>query len=156
MPRRLSEIPDGYYAVADPDHPGTITYWRMHRHPKRGRVLDPWPAKARYGPTAWRKDTPREPAAKQRYLEAYWARRGAWNWKIRKAIMRDPAAANARFSEFSTRCGCCARILRDDLSKVLGRGSKCRQGVDQGALAARNTPLIGEAHARQLHRAGAR
>jgi hypothetical protein len=153
--RKPRHIPDGYYAVADPDHPGTITYWRMHTHPKRGQALDPWPAKARYGPTVQRRDIPTAMPEKGEFLRAYWARLGSWRWKVRKEIARNPEAAQMRFSQFSTRCGCCGKVLRDDLSKVLGRGSKCRKGVDQAALAARNTPLIGEAHARHLARTGA-
>lgn len=154
--RRLSEIPDGYYAVADPDHPGTITYWRMHQHPKRGRVLDPWPAKKVYGPTVRRSDVPKRMPERGAFLDAYWSRLGSWRWKVRKAIMRDPEVARLRFAEFSTRCGYCARKLTDERSKVLGLGPECRRGQDEAAIAARNTPLIGEAHARQLHQASAR
>ena len=38
-------LPDGHYAVLDPDDPTVMTYWR-----KRRSRFAPWPPKARYGP----------------------------------------------------------------------------------------------------------
>ena len=142
----MTNLPDGYYAVADPDQPEQITYWRS-----RAGQLKPWPAKAHYGPVAYRRDVPKDHAAKVAFIEAHWEKVRAYNTRVLLAIGDDPAAAMARFAEFAVRCGRCGRTLTDDRSKVLGLGPECRQGVSETAMALNNTPTIGIAHAAVLN-----
>ena len=49
-------LPDGYYAVPDPDDASTVTLWQV-----QGGSMKARPAKARYGPQAYRKDAPGRP-----------------------------------------------------------------------------------------------
>lgn len=139
-------LPDGYYAIPDPDDAGTMTYWRA-----RGDRLTAWPRDAWYGPAALLKaDAPADIQATREWHQEWLDRRGEWFDRLRKALHTDPATAQRRFAEFWVRCFICARPLTDDTSKTLGIGPDCRRGLDPAALAAINTPVIARAHAQHL------
>lgn len=151
-PTLTTVIPNGYYAVHNPADPTAVTYWRMS-----AKGLNPWPARAKYGPVLMRADVPRElyKPARRPDLAAWvkdWYRtnRSAWEASIRALIEADLAGCARRFAEFTIRCCNCGRALTDENSKVLGLGSECRRGIEPGTLAALITPLIGQAHAGAL------
>lgn len=156
-PRRvapLAVIPDGYYAVPDPDQPDTMTYWRSRY---ADHAFTAWPAKATYGPLAYRKDRPKDHAAAVDWMRAHNERRRAWHERVLAAIGDDPATAAARFAELTTRCLCCGRKLTDAKSKLLGIGPDCRRSarLDDAVLCAHVTPRIAAAHAAHLADAAA-
>lgn len=151
---QLDAIPDGYYAVPDPrdtnQQTPTMTYWHAH-NTRYGRTLDMWPAKAKYGPLAYRKDRPKDPAEAVDWMRRHSEKRRAWNELILTEIARNPDRCRARFAALATRCTWCGRTLTDDKSKLLGYGPDCRRALklDDEALAATITPLIAAAHATQ-------
>jgi hypothetical protein len=142
-------LPDGYYAVPDPDNAATMTYWRV----KDGARYR-WPAKARYGPVPPpRKDAPGVKGSPEwiAWAKEYGDRRWAWNVRVDAALTAAPATAAKRFAELTTKCCCCGRGLTDARSKVLGIGPDCRSRVDPGGVAALVlTPQIAKAHAATL------
>lgn len=141
-------IPVGYYAILDPSDPQTMTYWRRV-HTTRSDALNPWPAKAWYGPPMLRRcDVPMDnPQARDLVVDDWKNRRDAYLDEIITAILVDPVGAGRRFAELGTRCCQCGRALKDAESKVLGIGPECRRGMDPTTLARYATPQIGQAHA---------
>lgn len=142
-------VPDGYYAVLDPDDPTTMTYWRQNTD-RHGPVLVPWPPRARYGPAYLRRDVPKDPAERIEFGRRFQARLSAGMGKARAALTADPDTARARFAVWQIRCCVCGRALSDRKSKVVGVGPECRRGEDEAVLAAVLTPLVARAHAEHL------
>lgn len=134
-----------YFAVHNPTDPSQITYWRRD---SAGR-LNPWPAKARYGPALYRTDIPAglDPQRRQEWM-ADWFRQHTYPWHaaIRDAVDRDPAGCAARFAAFTTRCCQCGKKLHDPASKAYGVGPDCRDGWPKPVLAAM-VEAVGRAHA---------
>lgn len=144
----MADLPDGYYAVPDPDDDTTMTYWRV-----RAGVRTRWPAKAWYGPgRPLRADAPgpKGSPAYVAWMHGHFERMRDWNSRVGALLAQDPAAAARRFAELSTRCCACGRALTDEKSKVFGLGSECRTGIRTAALAALLTPQIARAHAAWL------
>lgn len=142
-------IPDGYYALPDPDNPAVMTYW----HAKDGRI-QPWPTKAWHGPLRLlKRDMPKDRDRMIAVWREWQARYGAWANRVHDALDGDPHPARARFSAFTTRCFDCGRALTDAKSKTLGLGPDCRGGLDEAWLASVMTPMIAAAHA--AHAGGA-
>lgn len=148
----LDAIEDGYYAIPDPDDPGTMTYWRRTRT-ARTSSLKPWPAKARYGPAVPRRsDIPADRAARDRFVTAWLEARRTYLARVVAAITAGPEAAGCRFAELGVRCCKCGRALSDETSKVYGIGPECRSGISAAVLARYYTPKVGRAHAQALTR----
>ena len=142
-------LPEGYYAVLDPDDPGQMTYWR--RKERKGRrsgsgssSFQPWPLRARYGP-AW--TPPADRRERKQALEQHWATRHDYLGRVVEAIQADPVAAGQRFARFASGCCCCGKALTDEFSKVVGIGPKCRKGFPAEQLALYMTPQVGRMHA---------
>lgn len=57
MAMNIPPLPDGYFAVPDPDDPTTTTLWRVKDD--NGRALTASPTGAHYGPTLYRCDVPK-------------------------------------------------------------------------------------------------
>jgi hypothetical protein len=139
-------IPDGYYAVPDPDEPGAMTYWRA-----RGGRTQPWPAKAWYGPARpLRRDVPTDRDKRSAFISAWNLRYFAWHDRLLAALTADLDGARARFAVFQIRCCSCGRALRDAKSKTFGIGPECRRGESEAVLASVLTPLVAKAHAEAL------
>lgn len=146
----MSPIPEGYYAVPDPDDPATMTYWRRAITPKASS-LKAWPAKAWFGPAVPRRaDVPEDRAERDRFAAAWTESRRVYMTKIIDAILSELDDARRRFSTFATRCWSCGRTLRDETSKTLGIGPECRADMDPAALARICVPAVGRAHVEQL------
>lgn len=145
----MTAIPDGYYALLNPNNPTAMTYWRA-----RSGTLTAWPARARYAPTLLKRDVPEGLRGRERYE---WANRWyaeharPWHTALQAALAADPDGSRARFAALTTRCAECARRLTDDKSKLLGFGPDCRRALrlDDAVLTASVTPLIAAAHAEQ-------
>jgi hypothetical protein len=122
----MTGLPDGYYAVLSPDDPAVMTYWRV----VNDRIA-PWPARARYGPQFYRRDSPSrsDQAAYRAHIEQCFAVLREWNGRVRAALEVDPVAARARFAALTTCCCVCGRGLVDAASKTSGIGPDCRRGM---------------------------
>lgn len=139
----MTDLPDGYYAITDPDNAATMTYWRA-----ANGLIAMWPAKAWYGPARLlKRDAPTDRDEYRAWATAWSDRSQAWLLSVRDAIEADPHAALRRFAQFSIRCCQCARTLTDDTSKVLGIGPDCRRGISTALLAAITTPQVAAIHA---------
>lgn len=147
----MPQLPDGYYAVLDPNHPETMTYWRI-----RGSSLSAWPAKAWYGPPRpLKRDAPTDHDERITWIRTWNEHYRAWQTQIRTLLEADPGTALRRFAEFSLRCCHCGRALTDDASKVVGIGPQCRRGLPAEFLALVFTPEVAAAHAAHLADSGA-
>lgn len=127
------DIPEGYYAIPDPDRAGRMQYWcRKDINTKRGTVpsLKPWPPGA-YGIQI--KGT-------QRVISGPML-------QIIEAIAADPVTHGKRFADLTTRCCRCSKVLTDARSKTYGIGPECRKGIRAEILARYFTPAVAEAHA---------
>jgi hypothetical protein len=143
MTEPTTPLPDGYYAVLDPDRPATMTYWRA-----RDGVLRPWPAKAHYGPPRLlKRDAPTDQTAKATWMRTWIDGYRAWHQRVGDAIRCDRDACRARFAAFAIRCADCGRPLTDATSKTFGIGPECRRGYSEAWLAEHFTPLVATAHA---------
>lgn len=139
-------LADGYYALLDPDSPGTMTYWRAVNG-----LIGMWPAKAWYGPSKLlKRDAPADRDERLAWGRAWFDHHQAWLRAVRVAIEGAPDVCRARFAAFTIRCCDCGRSLTDAKSKTLGVGPECRRGYDEAWLAALLTPAIAEAHAAAL------
>lgn len=138
-------LPDGYYAITDPDNAETMTYWRA----SKGRLAI-WPAKAWYGPARLlKRDAPADRDEMRAWYTAWSDTWAAWATRVRTALDADQAAALRRFARFSIRCCQCGRRLTDDTSKVYGVGPECRRGASPAFLAAVMTPQVAAIHAEE-------
>lgn len=139
----MAEI--AYYAVPDPDDPGRMVYLRRNA---RGH-LDPWPAKARYGPVLYKRDVPAGLKGEDRQAWiSEWIARNSRRWwaAVRQAVADDPDTAQARFAALCTRCCMCGRVLTDQASKAYGIGPECRAGWPDEWLATM-AERVGRMHA---------
>lgn len=120
-------LPEGYYAVLDPDNADRMTYW-WRRTGRRDRPeFLAWPLKV--DQTA----------------------RAGYTMSIVAAIAADPVAAGKRFAQFTTRCCMCSRPLRDEKSKVCGIGPECRKSVPDAVIERYLIPAVEQAHAAAVH-----
>lgn len=108
----MTVIPDGYYAVADPDNPDVMVCQRRHSRPKPS-VKTTLHGEQRSA-SRCRSKEPNE--------------RIAWWDDVFAAIEADPQAAMKRFADFTGRCCICGRKLTDPRSKLDGMGPECRKG----------------------------
>jgi hypothetical protein len=111
----ITNTPDGFYAIADPDNPTTVTSWS-----KRNGGFGMWP-----------RTVGRERAAGV----------DPWDWygyceRAAGAILADPDAARARFAATATRCCVCGRALRSARWKMYGVGPECGRELSAAVLAA--------------------
>lgn len=141
-------LPDGYYAVPDPDDPSTITCWRVKDD--SGRTLTPSPPGAHFGPTLYKRDVPKGLVGRDR---AIWANRwfaevrAPWDLRVRAAIAADPDAAGLRFAEYTQHCCRCNQPLKVPASQANGVGPDCAEIIR--AKAERGAMLANTATARQ-------
>ncbi|MEU6929017.1 DUF6011 domain-containing protein [Streptomyces sp. NPDC046374] len=146
----LDAVADGYYAIPDPDDPGTMTYWRRIRTDRKN-ALTGWPAKAWYGPPVPRRsDVPVDDAERAAFVAAWSQARRAYLDRIVGTIAEDQVTAGRRFAEFRIRCCRCGRALKDETSKTYGIGPECRSGIPAAVLARYLTPEVGRIHAQAL------
>lgn len=139
----MDDLPDGYYAVLNPDDPATMTYWRV----RTGRITA-WPAKAHHGPPRLlKRDAPADRDARIAWMRVWSSRYQSWMQRLHAALIADLPAARRTFADLTVRCCECGRALTDDRSKVLGVGPECRRHMDDGVLAQLVTPQIATAHA---------
>ena len=127
------DIPDGYYAVPDPNGHGQLTAWRaVNGHLKSS------PANARYGPALFKSDLAGlSPLERQRRVHDWFETvRWPWDRAIRAAIVADPEAAGALYAKTTVRCRDCGISLRDPVSKRDGRGPDCRAKLADAVKAA--------------------
>lgn len=131
-----------YFAWRDPDT-GVLTFWQRHRE---SGLLFPWPKGAWYGPRLHD-----EPGLGREYVVPFglshtdrsawrsrWASDVKWAWQDRAiaAVEADPVAASALFAKAKVRCNVCGRRLTDLLSREVGMGPECRDGMPEEQLAA--------------------
>lgn len=124
------QLPLGYYAVIDPDHPDVITCWRRATKPRKPsyQTFGPWRRGVRYGPAARREDIPADPAKRAEFAAAC----NDWGQRVIAAIVADPEAARRLFASFTTRCCSCGRPVSAAESKLYAYGPECRKGMEVG------------------------
>jgi len=108
----MSVIPDGYYAVADPDNPDVVVCQRRRSKPK------PSVKTTLHGELG--------PASRCRSKNT--AERLAWWNELVAAIEADPRGAMKRFADFTGKCCICGRKLTVAASKFNGIGPECIKG----------------------------
>ncbi|ACU71814.1 hypothetical protein Caci_2905 [Catenulispora acidiphila DSM 44928] len=141
-------LPDGYYAVPDPDDPTTTTCWRVKDD--SGGALAASPSGAHYGPALYKRDLPKGLRGRERgeWITAWYQTvRHPWDRKVREAIAADPEAAGLRFAEYTHHCCRCNQPLTVPASQAAGLGPDCVEIVR--AKAARGAVLADSATARQ-------
>lgn len=127
------DIPEGLYAVLDPEKPDRMEYWcRKDVRTKRGPrpLFKAWPP-GKFGP---------ELRGGVRPVRGHLV-------QVIEAIASDPIAAQKRFAQFSLRCCFCGKPLTDPRSKTYGIGPECRKGIRAEILARYFTPEVSKAHA---------
>lgn len=127
-------LPDGFYAVPDPDDPDTMTRWRVD-----GGGMHPHPAKTWYGPARpLRRDTPGPKGSPEyvAWMRSYFDEWTSWARRVRDAIEANPLTARFHFAESTARCHNCGRALTDGKSRTLGIGPDCFQRVPHDLLMA--------------------
>jgi hypothetical protein len=144
----IPPLPDGYFAVPDPDDPATITCWRVKDD--SGRALTPSPSGAHFGPTLYRRDVPKGLKGRDRVLwvNAWYVEvRGPWDRKVREAIAADSETAGLRFAEHTDHCCRCNQPLTVAASQAMGVGPDCADIIR--AKAARGAVLADSVTVRQ-------
>ncbi|MEV3995782.1 DUF6011 domain-containing protein [Streptomyces halstedii] len=142
----MTTLPDGHYALLDPQDSEVMTYWRV----RSGRLMA-WPAKAWHGPVRpLRSAAPKDRDERIAWMRKWHATYRAWLEQLHAALQRDPGTARRQFTDLTVRCCLCGRALRDDVSKVVGIGPDCRTGLSQEALADLFMPRVAAAHAAQV------
>lgn len=98
---RADRLPEGRFAVPDPDDGSRLTFWRVESTNRDGsrKELRPWPPDVRWAP--WRPDYPEGLDAGQRrewsqrwYDEVYFG----WKEQVIEAIAADPQGAADEFA----------------------------------------------------------
>src|SRR5215213_9571612 len=153
--RSWEHLPEGYYAVADPENEGEMSYWRRkdkgkHKTPS----FDPWPLKARYGPRLLTSD-PRLKGLKGEQRNQFvrsWYEGVKYPYMARvvEAIASDPVTAGKRFAELQMRCCICGKGLTTNESKVVGIGPECRKGLPKEFVDNYFPPEVGKVHYEDL------
>lgn len=118
-------IPDGYYAVPDPDNADVLTLWRVVNDNVKAS-----PPKAKWGPALFTRDVPKglsKPDRDEWVRDWFRCVRYPWDEAIRAAIAADPETAGALYAKTSIRCRNCNTPLTDESSKAAGRGPDCRK-----------------------------
>lgn len=142
----MTELPDGHYAVLDPQDPDVMTYWRV----RSGR-MSAWPAKAWHGPARpLSADAPQDREQRIAWMRDFQATYRAWMEQLHAALGADPGTARRQYADLTVRCCQCGRSLRDDVSKVVGIGPDCRAGMSPAVLAALFMPPVATAHAAHI------
>lgn len=123
-------LPDGHYAIPDPDDPTRMTYW-VKKTTKGRPVFVPWPRGARYGPmaTVRRGDLPRNPAKRLRVMGPLSHDQAAYIERVTAAIWADIDAALRRYAQTTVRCCMCGRKLTNPRSRGDCIGPECRREV---------------------------
>ncbi len=99
----LAQLPDGYYAINDPNHPDHTSTWRKRTHHDTAELVPDRDTRNRnYGHT-----------------------RG-WRGAARDAILAAPQEARERYAKIHIRCYWCGRKLTDPESQAAGIGPICR------------------------------
>jgi len=129
-------LPDGFYAVLDPDGPeepggDAMTLWRV----RFGDVMR-YPKKALYGPVVQRQHAPTDPEERWAWFDLCASYYHLWMSRVFDTMRADPVAAQLRFSAHTGRCCVCARVLTGESSRKLGVGPGCRDGLPDGLLRA--------------------
>ncbi|WP_026931193.1 DUF6011 domain-containing protein [Glycomyces tenuis] len=130
----MSTLPDGYYAVPDPDDPDTMTRWRVD-----SGGMHPHPAKTWYGPARpLRKDAPGKPGTDEyiAWMRDYFDEWGSWARRVKEAIEANPLIARFHFTESTGHCHNCGRVLTDGTSRTLGIGPDCRERIPHDLFSA--------------------
>lgn len=130
----MTDLPDGFYAVPDPDDESVMTRWRV----KNGK-WSPHPAKTHYGPARpLRKDAPGLNGSPEyaAWMRKFLDRHNAWRRRVVDAIEANPLLARFRFAESTAHCHNCGRALTDGKSRTLGIGPDCFQRVPHDLLMA--------------------
>jgi hypothetical protein len=120
-----------FFAWRDRDT-GAMTFWQ--RHVESG-LLVPWPKGARYGPQP---PFPPGRSVREQLRSVKWRAEHVRPWmaQAEEAIEADPDAAAALFAKVKVRCNVCGRHLSDVLSREIGKGPDCRDGMPEAQLAA--------------------
>jgi hypothetical protein len=129
-----TELPDGYYAVPDPDAPALMTLW----HVKDGKAKARPPKDMRYGPQARRADIPGRPGDDEyiAWMRKYFDTVNDWHGRVRAAIAVNPQAAMRAYAALTSHCCNCGRPLTGSTSKALGVGPDCRERMPHELLMA--------------------
>ena len=129
----MTGLPDGYYAVPDPDDTTVMTLWQVKDGIPKAR-----PPKARYGPQALRKDIPGRPGEDEyiAWMRAHFDVVGDWLRRMRAAIAANPQAAMRAYAALTNHCCNCGRALTGSTSKALGVGPDCRERMPHNVLMA--------------------
>lgn len=127
-------LPDGYYAVPDPDDATIMTLW----HVKNGTPKARPPKGTRYGPQALRKDIPGRPGDDEyiAWMRAHLDTVSAWLKRMRAALAANPPAAMRAYAALTNHCCNCGRALTGGTSKALGVGPDCRERMPHELLMA--------------------
>jgi hypothetical protein len=127
-------LPDGYYAVPDPDAPALMTLW----HVKDGKTNARPPKGTRYGPQARRGDVPGRPGDDEyiAWMRKYFDAVTEWHGRVRAAIAANPQAAMRAYAALTNHCCNCGRFLRDGTSRAIGIGPDCRERMPQDLMRA--------------------
>lgn len=135
------ELPEGIFAIHDPDDPASMKYWRR-KDTKRGmhvyHSFRRWPA-GTIGSLLTARD------GKDPYV-----RIGGYLARVIEAIAEDPVAAGRRFAQFCDCCCRCGKVLTDPVSKSYGIGPDCRRDISPELLARYLTPQVERLHAQTL------
>lgn len=125
-----SAIPDGFYAVPDPDEPADLTAWRMQSRPNGGHSFGPTPKGNRLGPMArlTQDQLPADRDARAAFLADLGRQQSDYISRAAAAILADLDGAQRRYAAAVLRCYRCNHKLRDAVSKELGIGPECRKG----------------------------
>jgi hypothetical protein len=133
-PAEQAALPDGYYAVPDPDAPALMTLW----HVKGGNPKARPPKGLRYGPQALRKDIPGRPGEDEyiAWMRNHFGTVADWHRRVREALAVNPQAAMRAYAALTNHCCNCGRPLTGGTSKALGVGPDCRERMPHELLMA--------------------
>lgn len=98
----FENLPDGAYALPDPDQPWTMTYWTV-----TSGALAPWPVGAQYGPI---RPPYSDRDSRTLQLENFRRLVAQHRQLVADAITEDPDGAQHRFSMLTGRCRRCRKL----------------------------------------------